>query len=54
MINVCSTQIADVAVKYRLPAIFGLATFAEAGGLMAYGPNRIELWRGPQFSWTRF
>jgi len=45
MINVCSTQIADVAVKHRLPAIFGLSAFAEAGGLMAYGPNRIELWR---------
>ena len=45
MINVCSAQIADVALKHRLPAIFGLATFAEAGGLMAYGPNRIELWR---------
>jgi putative ABC transport system substrate-binding protein len=45
MINVCSTQIADVAVKHRLPTIFGLPTFAEAGGLMAYGPNRSELWR---------
>ena len=45
MINVWSTQIADVAVKHRLPAIFGLAAFAEAGGLMAYAPNRIELWR---------
>jgi putative ABC transport system substrate-binding protein len=22
-----------------------LTTFAEAGGLMAYGPNRPELWR---------
>ncbi len=44
MINVCSAQIADVAVKHRLPAIFGLPTFAEAGGLMAYGPNRSELW----------
>ena len=45
MINVCSTQIADVAAKHRLPTIFGLSTFAEAGGLMAYGPNRHELWR---------
>jgi putative ABC transport system substrate-binding protein len=45
MINVCSSQIADVAVKHRLPSMFGLATFAEAGGLMAYGPNRIELCR---------
>ena len=44
-INVCSAQIADTAVKHRRPAIFGLTTFAEAGGLMAYGPNRPELWR---------
>jgi ABC-type uncharacterized transport system substrate-binding protein len=45
MINVCSTQIAHVAAEHRLPTIFGLAAFAEAGGLMAYGPNRPELWR---------
>src|SRR5215831_10905078 len=45
MINVCSTQIAEVAARHRLPTIFGLTTFAEAGGLMAYGPNRPELWR---------
>jgi ABC-type uncharacterized transport system substrate-binding protein len=45
MINLCSTQIAQVASKHRNPTIFGLTTFAEAGGLMAYGPNRPELWR---------
>jgi ABC-type uncharacterized transport system substrate-binding protein len=45
MINVCSTQIAEVAIRHRIPTIFGLTTFAEAGGLMAYGPNRPELWR---------
>jgi putative tryptophan/tyrosine transport system substrate-binding protein len=45
MINVCSTQIVHVASKHRLPTIFGLTTFAAAGGLMAYGPNRPELWR---------
>ncbi len=45
MINVCSNQIADIAAKHRLPTIFGLTTFVEAGGLMAYGPNRPELWR---------
>jgi len=44
-INVCSTQIAQLAARRRLPAVFGLTTFAEAGGLMAYGPNRPELWR---------
>ena len=43
--NVCSARIADAAVRHRRPAIFGLTTFAEAGGLMAYGPNRPELWR---------
>jgi ABC-type uncharacterized transport system substrate-binding protein len=45
MINVCSAQIADIALKHRLPTVFGLTIFAEAGGLMAYGPNRPELWR---------
>ena len=45
VINVCSAQIADAAMKLRVPTIFGLTTFAEAGGLMAYGANRPELWR---------
>jgi len=45
MINVCSNQIAHVTAKHRIPTIFGLTTFVEAGGLMAYGPNRSELWR---------
>ena len=43
--NVYSKRIADLAARNRLPSIFGLTTFAEAGGLMAYGPNRPELWR---------
>jgi len=45
MINVCSKQIAQTAAKHRRPTIFGLTAFVEAGGLMAYGPNRPELWR---------
>ncbi len=45
LINVCSIQIAHVAATHRIPTIFGLTTFVEAGGLMAYGPNRQELWR---------
>ena len=32
-------QIAAMTVKNRLPAIAGLAEFAEAGGLLTYGPN---------------
>jgi putative tryptophan/tyrosine transport system substrate-binding protein len=38
-------QIADVAIKNRLPAIFYQRRFAEVGGLMAYGPSLPELWR---------
>jgi putative ABC transport system substrate-binding protein len=36
--------IAKLAAKMRLPSI-GLPEFAEAGGLMAYGADRLELFR---------
>lgn len=39
------SQIAALAVKRRLPAIFSQRSFAEAGGLMAYGPRMPDLWR---------
>jgi putative ABC transport system substrate-binding protein len=35
-------RIADVAIKHRLPTIYGLRQFADAGGLMAYGPSTAE------------
>lgn len=38
-------QIADFATKNRLPSIFHLTQFVEAGGLAAYGVNRPELFR---------
>jgi putative ABC transport system substrate-binding protein len=38
-------RIADLAVKSRLPAIFHLREFAEAGGLLAYGPDRTDMFR---------
>ena len=37
--------IVDLADKNRLPAIYPSSTFAEAGGLMSYGPNRPDLFR---------
>jgi putative ABC transport system substrate-binding protein len=37
--------IADAAVKYRLPAITTLNEFAQAGLLMTYGPNILDLYR---------
>jgi putative ABC transport system substrate-binding protein len=38
-------RIAALALQYRLPAIFWRRDFAEAGGLMAYGPRMPDLWR---------
>ena len=37
--------IAEFAAKNRLPSIFHLTQFVEAGGLVAYGVNRPELFR---------
>ena len=39
------SQITDLAVKYRLPAIYSFRVFVDAGGLMCYGPNLPDLWR---------
>ena len=39
------TQIVDLAAHRRLPVIFEVREFAEAGGLMAYGPSLPDLWR---------
>src|SRR6266566_4310369 len=36
-------QIAELAAKRRLPSIYWLREYAEAGGLMAYGPNDLDL-----------
>jgi putative ABC transport system substrate-binding protein len=38
-------RIADFAAKNHLPSIFHLREFADAGGLMAYGPDRSDLFR---------
>jgi putative ABC transport system substrate-binding protein len=35
-------QIAEFAIKHRLPSMFGWREYVEAGGLMSYGPNRAE------------
>jgi len=37
--------IVELAQKSRLPAIFGLRDYVEAGGLMAYGADQGELYR---------
>jgi ABC-type uncharacterized transport system substrate-binding protein len=38
-------QIADLALKNRLPTVSGPREFVEAGGLMAYGPLYSDLFR---------
>jgi putative ABC transport system substrate-binding protein len=38
-------QIAEFTAKHRLPAISMFRSFAEAGGLMSYGPNQREYYK---------
>src|SRR5262244_368545 len=38
-------QILDFAIDKRLPLVHGESQFVEAGGLMSYGPSRVELFR---------
>jgi putative tryptophan/tyrosine transport system substrate-binding protein len=38
-------QLATLAARHALPAIYALREFAEAGGLMSYGSNFTELFR---------
>ena len=40
--NVNRKRIFELAVKHQLPAIYGTASYPEAGGLMAYAEDRIE------------
>ena len=37
-------RIAEFALTQHLPSIFGWKEYAEAGGLMSYGPNLEESW----------
>ncbi len=38
-------QIVELAVKYRLPAMYPLADYVTAGGLISYGVNNLDLFR---------
>ena len=38
-------RLVDLAAKNRLPAVYPLREFVDAGGLMAYGPNVADLFR---------
>jgi putative ABC transport system substrate-binding protein len=39
------SQIVSFAQRNRLPSMYGQKEFADAGGLITYGPNTADLWR---------
>lgn len=38
-------QIATLSIQHQLPVMAGTRDFADAGNLVAYGPNLLERWR---------
>jgi putative ABC transport system substrate-binding protein len=38
-------QVAELAARYRLPAMYELRRFVEVGGLMSYGVDDNDIWR---------
>jgi putative ABC transport system substrate-binding protein len=38
-------RLVDLAEKHRLPVVYGLREYVDAGGLMSYGPNNVDLFR---------
>ena len=44
IINTHYKRIIDFAAKNRLPAIYPVSEFVDAGGLMFYGVNFLDLW----------
>jgi len=38
-------RVAELATKSRLPAMYELREYVEAGGLIAYGPDIDDIWR---------
>jgi putative ABC transport system substrate-binding protein len=44
-LNTRRLHLAQLAAFHRLPATYALRDYAEAGGLMSYGPNIADAWR---------
>jgi len=45
MFTIYRAQIADLALRHHLATVSGETGFAQAGGLMHYGPNIADVWR---------
>ena len=44
-LNTARKEIAALALKHRLPSIMSFSGYADAGGLMAYGPSLFNMFR---------
>jgi putative ABC transport system substrate-binding protein len=38
-------QVAEMAARSQLPAMYAARVYTERGGLISYGPDGIEMWR---------
>ena len=45
IVSINSKQMAELSLKYRLPAVSPFENFARAGGLMSYGPKLEDIYR---------
>ena len=45
VLNSRRAELAELAIKSRLPTAYGQGEYVQAGGLMSYGPNIVELFR---------
>jgi ABC-type uncharacterized transport system substrate-binding protein len=45
LVSINSKRLAELALKYRMPAISLFSNFARSGGLISYGPNLNDLYR---------
>jgi putative tryptophan/tyrosine transport system substrate-binding protein len=45
LLRTVRAQIAELALKHRLPVSSGVLEVVEAGGLIAYGPDRVDMSR---------
>ena len=46
-------RLAELAARYRLPAIYEISLYVTAGGLMSYGPDAADLFRRAALSEPR-
>ena len=46
LFNAGAQRLADLAKEHRLASLFGQREHAAQGGLLSYGPDRVQLYRG--------